>query len=140
MSPSDPSLKLAHRVGQLMLEKKAEDVALLSVGGLTSVADYFVLATAQSDRQVRAIAQFVAETMKHEGLQALSVEGADLSHWMLLDYGNVVAHVFYEPAREYYDLDGLWADAPRVDVEDVVASTKAAGRKKAAAAVKDDAD
>jgi ribosome-associated protein len=121
-----------------MLEKKAEDVALLSVGGLTSVADYFVLATAQSDRQVRAIAQFLAETLKHEGHQALSVEGADLSHWMLLDYGNVVAHVFYAPAREYYDLDGLWADAPRVEVQDLAASTKAAGRRKAAASAESD--
>ncbi|MBI5494803.1 MAG: ribosome silencing factor [Deltaproteobacteria bacterium] len=128
----DPALELANRVAELMLEKKAADVAILAVGSLTSFADYFVLGSCQADRQVQALGRHLAETLKKEGHPALSTEGEQQSHWVLMDFGGVVAHVFYEPAREYYDLDGLWADAPRVSVEDTEAEKKAAARKKAA--------
>lgn len=123
---------LANRVAELMLERKADNVTILEVGGLTSFADYFVLSTAGSDRQVQAIARHLAETLKHEGNRALSVEGEQQSHWVLLDFGGVVAHLFYEPAREYYDLDGLWADAPRIAVTDHAAEAKATTRRRAA--------
>lgn len=128
----DATLALAQRVADLMLEKKADDVTVLSVGALTSFADYFVLGTCQSDRQVQALGRHLGETMKHEGNPALSTEGEAQSHWVLIDFGGVVAHIFYQPARAYYDLDGLWADAPRVDIEDSEAHRKAAVRRQAA--------
>ncbi|MEW5853033.1 MAG: ribosome silencing factor [Myxococcota bacterium] len=129
---ADPSLVLAHRVAELMLERKADNVTILHVGGLTSFADYFVLGTAQSDRQVQAMSRHLSELLKKEGHPVLSMEGVELSHWVLMDFGGVVAHIFYEPAREYYDLDGLWADAPRVAVEDTKAERAASKRKTAA--------
>lgn len=130
-APLDANLGLARRVAELMLEKKAENVVLLQVGGLTSFADYFVLGSAQSDRQVQAMGRLLHETLKKEGHPALSREGEEQSHWVLLDFGGVVAHIFYDPARAYYDLDGLWADAPRVELEDSGAQRKAAARRKA---------
>jgi len=130
----DPSLELAQRVAHVMLERKADDVTLLNVGDLTSFADFFVLCTVQSDRQVQAVSRSLAETLKSEGHPALSTEGQEQSHWVLMDFGGVVGHIFYEPARAYYDLDGLWADAPRVTVEDDAAQKKAAVRRKAAEA------
>jgi ribosome-associated protein len=133
---ADASLDLAHRISRLMLERKADQVTILQMASLTSFADYFVLGTAQSDRQVHALSRFLAETLKKEGHPALSTEGEDHSHWVLLDFGGVVAHVFYEPARNYYDLDGLWADAPRVIVQDAEAELKAAARKRSASASK----
>lgn len=128
----DPSLELAQRVAHVMIERKADNVTLLSVGALTSFADYFVLCTVQSDRQVGALSRGLAETLKGEGHPALSTEGQEQSHWVLMDFGGVVGHIFYEPARAYYDLDGLWADAPRVTVEDTQLEKKAAARRKAA--------
>lgn len=98
------------------LDRKAEDVVVLDVRGLTSYADYFVLLTGNSDRQVEAIADAVQEKLRAEGQRPLGVEGQGSGRWVLLDYGDVVAHVLYREAREFYDLDGLWADAARVAV------------------------
>jgi ribosome-associated protein len=138
--PMDPNLALARRVAELMLEKKADNVVLLQVGGLTSFADFFVLGSAQSDRQVQAMGRLLNETLKKEGHPALSREGEEQSHWVLMDFGGVVAHIFYDPARAYYDLDGLWADAPRVELEDTAAQRKAAARHKAASESEGDDD
>ncbi len=98
------------------LDKKAEDVLVLDVRGLTSYADYFVLMTAESDRQAGAIADAVDERLKAQGATKVGVEGYESGRWILVDYGDVVAHVLSREARELYDLEGLWADAPRFAV------------------------
>ena len=96
------------------LEKKAYDLVVLDVRGLTSLADYFVVCTGRSDTQVQAITQGIEENLARQGVRPLSVEGFTRGQWVVVDYGDVVIHVFYEPVREFYDLDRLWARAPRV--------------------------
>lgn len=112
----DPSRPRALQVARAGLDKKAEDVLVLDVRGLTSYADYFVLMTAESDRQAGAIADHVDETLKASGATPVGVEGYESGRWILVDYGDVVAHVLSREARAFYDLEGLWADAPRVKV------------------------
>ena len=96
------------------LEKKAYDLVLMEVGELTSLSDYFLVCTGRSDTQVQAITQGIDENMARAGIHALSIEGAARGQWVILDYDDVVVHVFYEPIREFYDLDRLWSRAPRV--------------------------
>ncbi len=103
------------------LDKKAGDVLVLDVRGLTSYADYFVLMTAESDRQAGAIADHVDEALRKSGAHRVGVEGYESGRWILMDYGDVVAHVFSPEARGFYDLEGLWADAPRFPVQDAPA-------------------
>jgi ribosome-associated protein len=112
----DPSRPRALSIARAGLDKKAEDVLVLDVRGLTSYADYFVIMTAESDRQAGAIADHVEETMKAQGATKVGVEGYESGRWILVDYGDVVAHVLSREARGFYDLEGLWADAPRVQV------------------------
>ena len=101
-------------MAQLLLEKKATDVMVLDVRGMASYADYIVLASGESDRQVSAMAENVHVKVKHEdGLHPMGSEGRETGQWVLLDYGEVVAHLFLAERREFYDLEGLWADAPR---------------------------
>ncbi|MBN2359561.1 MAG: ribosome silencing factor [Deltaproteobacteria bacterium] len=109
------SLDLARNVAGAVMEKKGDDVVILNIGTKTSFADYFVIASAGSERQVKAIAGHIEESLKKEhGLRPLGLEGSAGSSWVLVDYGSVVAHIFHASARHYYDLDGLWFDAPRV--------------------------
>jgi ribosome-associated protein len=110
------SLEVARLAANAALDKKAEDVVILDVRGLSSYADYFVVATGTSDRQVSAIADSVEGLLRKAGHRPIGVEGYSLGHWVLLDFGDVVAHVFYEEARQFYDIEGLWADARRVPV------------------------
>ena len=96
------------------LEKKAYDLVLMEVGHLTSLADHFLICTGRSDTQVQAIAQSIEENLRRMGIRALAIEGYGSGHWVVMDYGDVVVHIFYEPVREFYDLERLWARAPRV--------------------------
>jgi ribosome-associated protein len=98
------------------LEKKAYDLVLMEVGRLTSLADYFLVCTGRSDTQVQAIAQGIEDNLARAGIRPLSIEGQTRGQWVVIDYGDVVVHVFYEPVREFYDLDRLWARAPRVQL------------------------
>jgi ribosome-associated protein len=113
----DPARPTAVAIAHAGLDKKAEDVTVLDVRGLTSYADYFVVMTADSDRQASAIADAVEETMKKQGVSKVGVEGYDTGRWILVDYGDVVAHVMSRESRGFYDLEGLWADAPRFRIE-----------------------
>lgn len=114
----DTSRPLALAIAKAGLDKKAEEVLLLDVRGLTSYADYFVVMTADSDRQAGAIADHVDEEMKKAGHTKVGVEGYEGGRWILVDYGDVVAHVMNKEAREFYDIEGLWADAPRTQIDD----------------------
>ena len=97
--------------------KKSIGVVVLDVHELTSVADVFIVCSGRSNRQVSAIAEHIQRDLKDRGIRPLSVEGKKEGHWVLIDYGHVVIHVFYDPVRNFYDLEGLWADAPRLETE-----------------------
>jgi len=99
------------------LEKKALDPVLLELKGMTSFTDYFLLCSGKSDRQVQAIAQGIEEALKNKGIRPLGQEGIAGGRWILMDYEDVVVHIFLEPVRGVYDLEGLWIDAPRIDLQ-----------------------
>jgi ribosome-associated protein len=110
------ALTLARRAAELMVDKKALEVVLLDVRGMTSYADWFVLGSGESERQVGATAEHLREKLREEGFRTIGTEGFETGHWVLLDYGEVVVHLFSTEVRAFYDLDGLWADAPKEKV------------------------
>ncbi|RPH50173.1 MAG: ribosome silencing factor [Desulfobacteraceae bacterium] len=110
-----------------VLGKKALNIVALDVRGLTSVADFFIVCSGRSNRQVAAIADFVERTLKKAGIKPLSVEGKNEGLWVLLDYGDVIIHVFYETVRKFYDLEGLWSDAKRVVTDSMTEKTNNIG-------------
>ena len=114
--PPSEAQELALELGRLALDKKAENVLVLDVRGLASYAEFFVLMTAESDPQLLAIADHLEEKLKARNVRPLSIEGKQSGRWVLLDYGDVVAHVFQESTRAIYDIEGLWLDASRVPV------------------------
>ena len=99
------------------LGKKARNPVLLDIRNLTSLADAFLICHGTSNRQVSAIAEHIQRDLKKQGITALSVEGLKEGHWVLMDYGHVVIHVFYESTRSFYNLEGLWSDARRIRTE-----------------------
>ena len=113
----DPTLSLCV---QTMLGKKPIDPVVLDLRGLTTVADAFVICHGRSNRQVMALAEHVLRILKKKGIRPLSVEGLKEGHWVLIDYGHVVVHLFYEPMRELYDLEGLWTDAGRININSMI--------------------
>lgn len=94
-------------------EKKAQDIIVLDLIGVTDIADYFVLATGTSERHVRTIAEAVEVGMKEMGVKPFSLEGYDEGRWVIIDYQNVIIHIFIESLRELYDLESLWIEAKR---------------------------
>lgn len=111
--PVDPeALALAHRIVDLAADKKAADIVLLDIHALTSVADYLVICSGGSERQLGAIAGGIIEALKDQDLLPIGREGGPSAHWALIDYGSVVVHVMAPPEREYYQLEQLWSDAP----------------------------
>jgi ribosome-associated protein len=93
---------------------------ILDVKNLTSIADAFIICSGRSNRQVAAIAELIQVELKKHGIRPLSVEGKKEGHWVLLDYGHVIMHVFYEPVRSFYDLEGLWIDAKRIKTPSLI--------------------
>ena len=110
------ALQLARTIAHAVREKKATDIVVLDVRGMASYADYLVLASGESERQVAAMADAVSEVLKPRGVRPVSTEGQEGGSWVLLDYADVVTHFFQEDSRTFYDLEGLWADAKRVAV------------------------
>jgi ribosome-associated protein len=105
--------QLAHRIASLALDKKGAEILILDVRGKTSYADYFVIVSGESERQVSAMAEHVQTKLREEdGLRPLGIEGYERGQWVLLDFGEVVAHLFFHEARTFYDLEGLWIDVP----------------------------
>jgi ribosome-associated protein len=105
--------------GTVARDKLAEHVLVLDVAALTTVASYLVIGSGESVRQVKAIAEAVDEALAAEGVRLLHSEGLEHGRWVLLDYGDVVVHVFHREAREFYRIERLWADAPAVDLPPV---------------------
>ena len=117
-SRSGEGLALAQEAARLALDKKASDAVLLDLRELEAVSDYFVIVSAASEVQVKAIADHVEDTLREKGLKPWHVEGREGRHWMLLDYIDVVVHVFHEKTREYYLLERLWGDAKKIEIAD----------------------
>ncbi|ADU66956.1 ribosome silencing factor [Desulfurispirillum indicum] len=112
------SSELLERIHQLADEKHAADVKALELAGVSSFADYFYICTAQSARQAQAIADHIRETVKKEaGVSVLGAEGYDTGEWVLLDFGDIIVHIFSPQLREYYRLESLWEGAPEVNFE-----------------------
>ncbi len=116
------SRALAKQIATIAGEMKGEEILVLDLRKLTSFTDYFVICSGNSDRQVQAIARAVHDDVKKEGGRIpLGEEGVGSGHWALLDYGDVVTHVFYRDDREHYALEKLWFDAPRVNFKGITA-------------------
>ena len=122
-SDTDPSLDLYVKAA---LGKKAANLVVLDVQNLTSIADAFIICSGKSNRQVNAIAEFIQTDLKRHRIKPLCVEGMQDGHWVLMDYGHVIIHVFYEPVREFYDLEGLWLDARRIETPTLKSQQKRA--------------
>ena len=116
------SKELALQVAELALEKQALSVEIMDVGQKVDYTDYIVICSGRTDRQVDAIVSEVETTLKKEGVTALGVEGRENNKWVLMDFGEVVVHVFEDITRGFYDLEGLWIDAVRVPIRPVAES------------------
>ena len=112
LPPALDRAALCARIGE---ENKAKNVLILDMRGITPLYDFFVLLTGASRRQIHTIAEEIDASMRGVGDERLSIQGYQASRWVVQDYGDVVVHVFDAEAREYYNLEDLWADAPRVD-------------------------
>ncbi len=108
----DP-FEIAKRTGKLAEEKKARDIVILELAGLTDIADYFLIVSGRNERHVKTIAGHILESMELMGVRPYSTEGFENGRWVIIDYQTVVVHVFLQPIRELYDLESLWFDAKR---------------------------
>jgi ribosome-associated protein len=113
---TSPVAELAQRAAALCIDRKAEDVVLLNLKGVTDMTDYFVIASGTSDTHVRAVAQHVLEELEREGVTAHHVEGLTQGRWVLLDFVDFVVHVFHPSLRAFYQLERLWSDAEVISI------------------------
>lgn len=109
----DPAA-LGHRIVDVASDKKASDIVLLRTAELTTMADYFVICSGRSDRQIQALAGAIVDELRDEGIKPLGIEGQASGRWVLIDYGAVIVHVFAPDERDYYGLERLWSQAQRV--------------------------
>lgn len=100
-------------------DKKGEDITVLNIGAISTLCDYFVIASASSQRQVKAIADNVQDELTKLGIEPRGKEGVTAQDWILLDYGDIMVHVFYNEERAFYNLERLWRDAPQIDVDNL---------------------
>ena len=115
--------QLAKTAIEALLDRKAAEIVLLRVTKQTTLADYYIICTGTSNTQLRAIADAVDESMsKQYGLEPKSIEGYWSASWILLDYGSVIVHAFKSDTRQFYDLERLWADAQKLNVDEFLAS------------------
>ncbi len=110
-------LTIARAIARIASEKKAKDIKAYNLEGLTLLADSFILCTVTSEPQQKAVFNAVYEGLKTKGIVPLSTEGTFQDNWMVMDYGSVVFHIFKQKARDYYDLDGMWGDAPKIELK-----------------------
>jgi ribosome-associated protein len=110
---------LADLAARTLVDRKGQDVVILDVRGLASLWDYFIICSGSSKRHVQALAEQLQETLGQAGVKPLGVEGMEEGSWVLLDYVDVVIHLFIQPLRDFYDLEGLWVEATRLSVKDI---------------------
>ena len=109
-----PPLELARRIVELAEDKKASDIVLLDLRELTTLADYFVICSGWSERQLQAIADGILESLRDERVKPIGREGEPASHWILVDFGSVIVHVFTPPERDFYQLEKHWSEAKTI--------------------------
>ncbi|MBL7661529.1 ribosome silencing factor [bacterium] len=112
--PSIPSIELAKNIAQTALDQKGLDVALINLSGLASYTDYIIVISGTSDRHVQGIADKIERNSREFGEYPSSKTGIEASEWVVMDYGDVVVHIFYEPLRSLYGIDRMWEHAPRI--------------------------
>jgi len=109
-----PSIDVARRIVELAEDKKAAEIVLLDLRPLTTMADYFVICSGGSERQLGAIADGIISGMRDEGIRTIGREGTPASHWVLVDFGDVIVHIFTPPERDYYSLERHWSEAKTI--------------------------
>ena len=110
----------AQRISELMLEKKAVDIIMIDVRKITTLTDFFVVCTSESEPQTRAITDHINQKMKEEGVKSWHIEGYEHLDWVLIDFVSIVVHIFSKETREYYEFERLWADGKITHVQDEV--------------------
>ncbi len=115
---SKTGLERATICAQAAMDNKAEDLVVLDVQGISSFADYFVIMSGRSSRHVQGLAEALEGAMRSKRISAAKAEGIKDGMWVLLDFGDVVVHIFYHEQRSFYDLEGLWHDAPRIEIKE----------------------
>ncbi len=108
------SLDMARRIVELAEDKKAAEIVILDLIGLTTLADYFVICSGGSERQLDAIAEGIISSLRGEGIRPIGREGTPASHWILVDFGSVIVHIFTPPERDYYSLEKRWSEAKTI--------------------------
>ena len=111
--PADAA-ELAHRIVEIASDKKGNDIVMLRTAELTTMADFFVICSGRSDRQVQALAGAIIDELRDEGIRPIGIEGQRSARWVLVDFGAVIVHVFAPDEREFYGLERLWANAAQV--------------------------
>lgn len=109
--------RLAEQIAEAAWDRKALDLKILDVRKLVSYADYFVICSGRSDRQVQAISQNISDELREHGFRPLGIEGQAHGMWVLMDYGDIIVHIFHLAEREEYGLEQIWKDAPRLTIE-----------------------
>jgi ribosome-associated protein len=112
------SVDFAKTITDIILTKKGYDIRLLNLKSISTIADYFIICSAGSDVQVKAIADEIDKKLRDQGIKCLFKEGYESMNWILLDYFDVVVHIFREESRKFYNLEKLWGDAPVTFIED----------------------
>lgn len=123
------SYELVQFSARLLDNKKATDIEILEIGDVTSLGDYFIIASGRSTTQVKALAGELEDKLSQQGLEPRRVEGETSAMWILMDYGDVIVHIFNHDTRDFYSLERLWSDAKHLDVQEVLGSTDDAQRK-----------
>lgn len=113
MKISINTIEKTRLIGKAALDKKAEDIVIVDMRAVSNITDYFVIASAPSTRRVQTISEGIEEALLGKGIRNWHIEGKREALWVLIDYGDVIAHVFYDKMREFYDLERLWHDAPK---------------------------
>jgi ribosome-associated protein len=113
----EQSKKMAKLAYQALDEKMGEDIKVIDISGISVLADYFIIANGNNDSQVRALVENVEETLSKEGFEPKQREGYGLGSWVLLDFGNIIVHIFDKENRLFYDLERIWRDGKYIDVE-----------------------
>ena len=107
-------IELAHEIADLISDKKGSDIVILDTGKVSSIADFFVIATVDSERQAKAVVDDIEKEVKKQHKKPIGVDGEPGSGWVLIDYGDVIVHIFNPGTRDFYDLEDLWSNAPIV--------------------------
>jgi ribosome-associated protein len=114
------SLEKALLCLEIVKERKAIEPILFDIGELSSISDFFLIASGASSRQTQAVCRHLSRRMREKGYRPFGIEGEKEGHWILMDYGDIIIHIFYEPIRSFYDLEGLWVEAPKVEPKEAV--------------------